>query len=101
MEMTKNAYAVMCVDISDGSDYQPRLLGVRSSREAAMDEAFGHMKMWLDKNCSKKSLTEVTRDGTANFYTLHIYDTETCSGIQLNVQEIHATVTFGIEMDPA
>lgn len=100
MKTTDNVYAVMCVDISDGSDYCPKLLNIRPSREAAMNEALGHMKIWLDKNCPKKSLSEVVRDGIANFCTLHIYDTETCSGIQLNVQEIHAAVTFGIKMDP-
>ena len=101
MKMTDNVYAVMCVDISDGSDYRPRLLGVMPSREAARDEALEHMKIWLDKNCPKKSYSEAVRDGIANFYCLHIYDMETCSGIQLNIQKIHATVTFGIEMDPA
>ena len=101
MEMTENVYAVMCVDISDGSDYRPKLLSIRSSREDATTAAMGHMKIWLDKNCPKKSLSEVVRDGTANFYCMHIYDMETCSGIQLNVQEIHTAVTIDVEMDPA
>ena len=92
MHITEEMYAVMCVDISDGSNYKPKLIEVVPAYAKATVAAVNYMKSWLKEMCPQKSLEHAVHDGTANFALLHAYDVESCFGIQLSIQKIQVNI---------
>lgn len=93
-------YAVMQVDISDGSGYKPQLICIEPSRMQALAKANSFMKDWLEKKCPGKDLHQSMKDGTVNFCCLHIWDEETCSGLQLSIQPIKVQTSIEFTSSP-
>ena len=89
-------YAVVCVDISEGSNYVPQIISMRDTYEDARSDAYTRIASWAAKVCPKKEFRQCVKDGTICHATLHCWDESTCSGMQLNIQKMTAHVTVSM-----
>lgn len=84
-------YAVTAVDISIGSNFEPKIIAIVNDKEHARYCAISYMKTF-----AKKLKDEIDVDIQIDEYTLHADDGFGENGCQLNIQEIEIDGTIDV-----
>lgn len=84
MEEKIKKFIVMCVDISDSSDYKPRLLGMFDSREDAHEFVKSDMDQYQDNLGSRDGRQDVFE---VDYDRMHIWADDYGTGCEWAIQE--------------
>lgn len=84
-------YAVIAVDISVGSNFEPKIISIVSTREVARTIAISHLQSFA-KNLKEAIDVDIQIDE----YKLHADDGFGENGCQLSIQEIELNVEINV-----
>ena len=84
-------YAVTAVDISIGSNFEPKIIAIIASREHARNIAINHLRLFA-KNLKEAIDVDIQIDE----YKLHADDGFGENGYQLSIQEIEIGVAINV-----